>query len=296
MTLLPPIELCFIFLLEIYKKNKNLILPVFQKIILWCEFPQEISWKKAESLMKGIPHEIYVAVRNVKEYRAYKKKTKLPLYPWPILSQEEGYWFSGFSSKESIDKLKQYKGLKIKIDLEPPLPKWKYGTFKIVMYALKKIFQRGKNNEYLKKVIYEFAGKDSGVILKSVNLLINEFPFPRWYLKNHGTYLDLKKGMDKNYMCYTSFAGQFFRPFIRMYLKIFTKRAVRRNPYVRFSVGLIGTGILHKEGTYKHPNQLRQDLQMVHDSGAKAVAVYSLDGILKRDRPREWIEVIREFI
>ena len=269
---------------------------MFKKVVFWCEFPETINWKKAEKLVKGIPLEVYVAVKTLKEYRSYKSKTKLPIYPWPVLSKEEGYWFSGFTDKKSIDKLKQFKGTKMKIDLEPPIPQWKYDTIRIIFYAIRKVFQKGKNNEYLKEVIYKTAGKDSGVVTKNINLLINEFPFAKWYLKNHGTYLELKDSMEKNYMCYTTFAGNFFRPLIRLYLKAFTKFAVRRDKDVMFSIGLIGTGILEREGIYKNVKQFKEDLEMVRDSGAEQVAIYSLDGILKRDNQEEWIKTIKEFV
>ena len=97
-------------------------------------------------------------------------------------------------------------------------------------------------------------------------------------------------------MCYTTFAGSFFRPLVRLYLKPFTKVAVKKNKDVMFSIGLIGTGILEKEGIYRNVKQFREDLEMVKDSGAKQVAIYSLDGILKRNNPEEWVKIIKEFV
>src|SRR3989344_1482387 len=272
---------------------------MFKKIVFWCEFPEQIKdWKEAERLLKKIkvPVEIYTGVRSVKEYGKWKKKIKIFMYPWPLLSRKEGYWFSGFTSKKSIDKLKQYKGIKIKIDLEPHIPKWEYTTPKIIFYAIRKIFQKGENNEYLKKVVYDVAGKGSGVVTKNVNMLINEFPFARWYLKNHGTFIELEHGMAKNYMCYSTFAGSFFRPIIRLYLKVFTKLAVKKNPNVMFSIGLIGTGALKKEGTYRKVKEFKEDLRMIEKSGCNEVAVYSLESVLKRSNPEEWINAINEFV
>ncbi|HLC62933.1 MAG TPA: hypothetical protein VJJ21_01295 [Candidatus Nanoarchaeia archaeon] len=269
---------------------------MFKQVVFWCEFPETVDWKKAESLLKGLDCEIYVAVNSVAEYKKWKKKTKLNIYPWPVLSKEEGYWFSGFISKEGIDKLKQYKGLKIKIDLEPPLPSGNWGNFKIIVYAIKKIFQRGENNDYLKDVIYEVSGKGSGVVIKNVSFLINEFPFARWYLKKQGTHIEIRKGMQKNYMCYTSFAGNWFRPFARFYLKWFMRKAVKENKNISFSIGLIGSGILNTEGKYKNVTRFKQDLEMVKNSGCQNVAVYSIDSILKRENPAEWVDAVREFI
>ena len=265
---------------------------MFNKLVFWCEFPEEVDWKKADDLFKDIKCEVYAAVESVGEYKEYKKKTKLAIYPWPVLSKKEGYWFSGFTAKSSIDKLKQYKGLRIKIDLEPPLPGWKYSNFRIICYGIKMAFKKGENNEYLEKVIQEVAGKGSGVVMKNF-ALINEFPFPLWYLKRQGIYFELKPNLNKNYMCYSTFAGGFFRPFVRLYLKWFMGKAVKENKDVSFSIGLINHGILGREGRYRDADEFRQDLKMVADSGCKNLAVYSLDGILKRDNPGEWVDCLR---
>ncbi|MBU1204035.1 MAG: hypothetical protein KKG60_03135 [Nanoarchaeota archaeon] len=272
---------------------------MFKKIIFWCEFPKQVDWKKAESLLKEIPSEIYVAVKSKQEYLDWKNKTTLLLYPWPILPKSQGYWFSGFTSKKSIDTLNQFKGMKIKIDLEPPLPKWKYTTPKIICYAIKKIFQKPGNSEYLAKKINNLT-KSSQVelISKPEEMLINEFPFAEWYLKNQGMYINTRDNprITKNIMCYTSFAGSFWRPLLRAYLKLFTKKAIKKDPRTMFSVGLIGTGILQTEKTYKNTKQFQQDLQMIKNSGAKKVAVYSLESILKRPNPQEWVSIIRKYV
>lgn len=271
----------------------------FRKIILWCEFPKTVNWKKAESLLKDIPAEIYIAVKSKKEFMHWKRKTRLKTFPWPILPKSQGYWFSGFTPKKGIDQLNQYKGMKIKIDLEPPLPSWKYTTPKIISYGIKKIFQRGKNSGYLEQTIHKLSGlSDLELVTGKEVMIVNEFPFLKWYLKNQGIYISTKhnKHLTKNIMCYTSFAGKLWRPVLRSYLKFFTKRAVKKDPDIMFSIGLIGTGILQTEGTYSGPYELRQDLKMIHDSGAKKVAIYSLDSILKRPNPEEWVDEIRHYI
>lgn len=268
---------------------------MIKNLVFWCEFPHDVNWREAERLLKGVKCEIYTAVNSVKEYNDFKKKTKLNVYPWPVLSKEEGYWFSGFTSRRGIDRLKQYKGLKMKIDLEPPLPEWEYSNLRMILYGLEMIFRKGENNEYLRKVIKEVAGKGSGLVMKNMTLL-NEFPFPLWYLKRQGIYMELGKGMGKNYMCYTSFAGWFFRPFVRAYLDVFMRMAVKRDKNVSFSLGLIGHGILGKEGAYRDVGEFKQDLEMALNSECGNIAVYSLDSILKRENPDEWVSALREYL
>jgi len=272
---------------------------MFKKIIMWCEFPKQVEWKKAESFLKGIPSEIYVAVKSKKEYKQWKRKTRLEVYPWPILPESQGYWFSGFISKKNIDKLKEFKGMKVKIDLEPPLPKWNYSTPKIVFYAIKKIFHKAKNLKYLERTIYALAkSSQMELVTGKETIIANEFPFVKWYLKKQGIYIKTKNNhqLTKNIMAYTSFAGRFWRPIIRAYLKPFIKRAVKKDPGVMFSVGLIGAGILKTERTYKNTGEFQKDLEMMSKAGVRKIAVYSLEAILKRENPQEWINLIRKYV
>lgn len=269
---------------------------MFKKIVLWCEFPKKVNWKKAEKLI-DFPCDVYVAVKSRKEYNNWKKKTKLKLYPWPILNERDGYWFSGFTSKKDIDRLDEFMGLDMKIDLEPPLPSWTYKTHRIFWYAFKQLFRKGENNKYLKEKIYYLAKehKLETVVSKS-NIIANEFPLLKWYLRRQGLDVDINKNIVKNYMAYTSFAGSLWRPMIRLYMEIIAKRIAKKNKNIMFSIGLIGHGILKTEKVYKNIKQLKQDLDMINQTGVEKVAIYSLEGILYRRDPEEWLSVIRNYI
>ena len=120
------------------------------KIIFWSEFPEKVSWKSVRKLFRGakLKAEIYVASRSRKEFYLWKKKiecNEITVGAWPILSLEEGYWFSGFSEKSSIDKLKEFSGLKVKVDLEHPFPSYVYSNLNLLVYYLKLIFLRGRD-------------------------------------------------------------------------------------------------------------------------------------------------------
>lgn len=262
---------------------------------MWCEFPSTVNWKQAESLLdKRI--QIYVACKSLKHFKEIQSKTKLKLKPWPILPKEKGYWFSGFTEREDIDLLDQYKGMEIKVDLEPPLPKWKYSTTKLIGYAIKKIFQKGKNAKYLEEKIKQLS-KSSDIELVEKNItLINEFPLPRLYLKRQGIYIEPTEDMHKNIMCYTTFAGPILRPLVRLYLKLIIKREIKKNPDLMCSIGLIGPGILKTEKIYKNITQFKEDLDMIKNLSVKKVAIYSLDSAMKRKDPKLWFDLIKEYI
>ena len=276
---------------------------MFKTIIFWSEFPWQVNWDYLNKLLAKLKFniKIYVAVKSKKEFEYIKRKIKsryIALSVWPVLDKDKGYWFSGFTEKRDIDKLKQYKGMNIKIDLEPPLPEWTYRNHRMIFFAIKQLLRKGKNNEYLKKTIYDLT-KTSKVetVVNQIQIIANEFPLARWYLERQGMYIDLKKNMTKNIMCYTSFAGNFFRPFLRIYMKYYMKKAVEKyNEGVMFSIGLIGPGILQNEKTYRSIEEFKQDLDMVKESRAKEIAIYSIEGLLKRENPEEWLILVKNYL
>lgn len=264
---------------------------MFKRIIFWSEFPETVDWKKVAKLI-DFKAEIYIAVRNKKEFLDYKKKIKskhIALGVWPIIPKKEGYWFSGFTPKESIDKLKQYKGMKIKIDLEPPIPPFNYSNIKIIYWVIKMYFKKAKNKDYLRAVIYWLARNKT-------NILVNEFPLPKFYLEKLGITIEKEKNMTLQLMMYTSPPGRLFRPLIRWYNKRSLKKAIKENQGMVASIGLIGPGILNTEGSYRSTKEFKEDLEMVQNAGLKNVTIYSIDSILQRKNPKKWLKTLKEFI
>ena len=68
------------------------------------------------------------------------------------------------------------------------------------------------------------------------------------------------------------------------------------NENVFFSIGLIGPGILKNEKIYRNIEEFGQDLNMVNESGASKVAIYSIEGLLKRDKPEEWLKLVKNYL
>ena len=96
--------------------------------IYWCEFPEKCNWKKINDWTKNHKIVTYITCTSRENFEEKKLKIhkickNIEINAWPTLSQEKGYWFSSFTDKKSIDSLNQYKGLKIKLDIEPPMPK-----------------------------------------------------------------------------------------------------------------------------------------------------------------------------
>src|SRR3989344_8759590 len=130
---------------------------MFKKTVFWCEFPKEIDWKKLEATLSNIHFhiKIYILSKSLDEFLRLKKNIQKTcshideINVWPILDKKEGYWFSGFTTKEKIKELRQFSTLNIKIDLELPIPKKEYSNSMLIKYFTPYLLKKGKNSRYL---------------------------------------------------------------------------------------------------------------------------------------------------
>lgn len=266
---------------------------MFKRVVFWCEFPEETDWSKLEKLLKELDMniKIYVPVKNLNEFLILKRLIQKKcghvdeVNVWPVLSKENGYWFSGFTKSEDIKKLKQFSTLSIKIDLELPIPKKKYSNMMLITYLGKYLFHKGPNNKQLYSTIKNMS--------ENTNIILNEFPFPRFLLKRWGIHMPIMKNCTKNIMSYTTIGGRLLRPLTKLYLFIYLLRERLANKNIMCSIGLIGKGILKNEGVYDNVHQFKSDLDMARFLRIKQVAIYSIDSILKRKNPKEWLIAVK---
>jgi hypothetical protein len=251
--------------------------------IFWCEFPEKIDWKQAKKLIK-FNTEIYVAVKTKKEYQIWEKKIKsknIKIGAWPRLTEEEGYWFSGFIEKEAIDQLKEFNGLKIKVDIEPPFP-GKINGLGLIRFILAHTLRKGENNKYLVETIRNHKG----------NIIISGFPLPGWLSKRYGDITVLQDNMEKSFISYTTMF-----PILvpRIYIKLFARRMLKKyRKKAIFAIGCTGKGALGNEKTYTRIEEFRKDLEMMKNIGAKKIVVYNLEGIMEKADREEWLKEIEK--
>jgi len=267
------------------------------KIIFWCEFPEKADWNRIEKSLSELNYytDIYICAKSREEFDNLQKEIRTKcrhikeINVWPVLSFEEGYWFSGFCSRKSIDKLLEYEGLKIKVDLEPPIPKMNFSTSLLAFYGIYKLFRRAKNKLHLENTIKELA--------KSSEVISNEFPVPIAVQKRIAGHTDPNKvqNVEINYISYSTFFG-LLRPAARLYYTMFAKRRIRKfKGRTMFSIGMLGPGIFGDEPYYKNPSELRKDLEMVKQAGAKKIAIYTIETLAQRKNPFEWLKIIKEY-
>ncbi len=249
------------------------------KRIYWCEFPEKCNWKKLSNWLKHEKITVYVACTSRANYDHWVKKiTKysknIEVNVWPLLSKEKGYWFSGFSSKEAIDELEQYRGLKIKLDIEPLINDRKYNLFTAFTWLGLNLLKEPKNSTYLKRKI-KSLNKDTEIILST-------FPLQDRILKRWGW--TKEEGIDYNYMYYPTFIPIGFK---WLYKKYFQKYFLPTHKEAYIAVGLIREGIFGNEPTYKNLKQMKKDIQFLRKEGVETLVFYSLEGISLKNE--DWL-------
>ena len=256
-------------------------------LIFWCEFPGQVDFKKLNKLV-DFKASIYFAVHWRDEFLAIKKKIKnrnISVCVWPILEKKSGYWFSGFSARKDIDRLDNFNGFNMKIDIEPPIYFGKHGLLKDIIWFLRHSIVKGKNNDYLSMKIKKLHG----------NLILSGFLLPSFLRKRYGDYsIGLYTGQrySKSYICYTTFFPRFFLRLIRQIYCSIIKKMDKKN---FFAIGLTNSGIFGNEPAYENINEFRKDIDMAKKAGVKNLCVYSIEGILKRKDAEKWLLPMRDF-
>ena len=263
---------------------------MFKSVTFWSEFPEKVDWNEFKKLI-DFKCSVYVISHNIKDYEKWNKKVKnkfIDVGAWPALSFEEGYWFSGLTSKKSIDKLKDFKGLNIKIDLEPPIRMKTYSDLQAFAYAIEFfLFRNYPNSNYLKQTINKLS--------KDTKIIASGYPFPKFLSRKYGGDIRINDSLKKNYFIYTSMFP--FKSLFNKYYKWFIRNKIKEeNDNCMFALGCIGPGIYGNERVYKNVNEFAEDLEMFNNLNVKNLVVFEVSGIMNRDNPKEWIEAIKGYL
>ena len=268
---------------------------MFKNILFWCEFPERINWQKLNTFFKNqdFVADIGIVCTSKQDYLGKAKNiSKLSNVKlkraWPVLSKLEGYWFSSQTSRKSIDSLDQYKGMKIKLDIDPPLPtinSYKRNKFVMDAWLASQMFKKGKNQKYLWKKVHE--------LIKSGDVMLSTFSFPRFIAKRMGVLYDKK--LSYNYIYYSSFIPKFLRGLYNAYMSRFIKQKLKFDSETYFAVGLLTPGIFNDEPCYKLISELDHDLKFLLKRGVKNCVVFRLGSFLELKDSARWLKVIKKY-
>jgi hypothetical protein len=251
--------------------------------IFWCEFPHKTNWDNLAKWLEELDMNIviYVASSSRKNYDWWVKEVKsktdrIEVNAWPILTKKDGYWFSGHCSKESIDMLDDFKDVKFKVDIEPPIPREEYTDFVAFKMIFVNFFKKCPNKDYLRDKILKYED----------NVLVSTFPLYDFMLKRWGWV----RTKNRNYMHYISFVPKQFRWLYNLLYKTFMWG--RKDSY--FAVGLIDVGIFNNEPVYENISEFEDEISFLKKNGAKKVIVFRIGGI--SNKSKTWLEVVKKYI
>lgn len=242
--------------------------------IYWCEFPERCDWKKINNWTKHHKIITYLTCSSRENFEEKKLKIhklckNIEINAWPTLPKNKGYWFSSFTDKESINSLDQYKGLKIKLDIEPPIPK-NYSYIEVFNWLITNILKKPKNKKYFKNKILEL-NKDTDIILST-------FPFPKFILKQWG-FIESNR-LKYNFMYYSTFFPKFLKPIYNLYYKLFLKTI----PKSYIAIGLVGPGIFNTEPIYKNIKEMQQDIKFLKNQNQNNFVFFNLESLSKKEK------------
>jgi hypothetical protein len=254
-------------------------------ILFWCEFPESIDWKRLNKLLKKRKLKVRTYITSISRRDYEKKRKDISKYSnikvegvWPILTKARGYWFSGFTRKKDINLLDEFEGVKMKIDIEPPIPATK-SLKGMYMWLLKHLFKKQNNRKYLMKKVRRLA--------RSSKIILSSFPFPLFMLKRYGFFLYDR--LNYNYIFYSTFVPEKFKKWYFRYYKRFVKRKLKQDRNAYFALGLLAPGIFQTEPIYKNVNEFVEDYKFLKGLGVKNFVIFRLGALVEMQDPEPWI-------
>lgn len=256
-----------------------------KSVVFWCEFPSRVKWEVLNEV--DFQCEIYFACRTLDEFRKWEGKVKnrdIMAGAWPVLSKREGYWFSGYSSKSSIDKLKEFTGTNMKIDVEPPIFLGKLGFLAAARY-FSRLTHKGRNNAYLGSTIKELESKGK--------VIVSTFPFPDFVLKRFGGEI---KSTHKNMFVYRSVICFPFDKILDVYYSWFVRRKLRDGSASYFAIGCFGQGVFGNERIFSRLSDLEREVNYIKNMGVDNLAVFELSALTRKKDYKKWFDAVKCFL
>ncbi len=255
------------------------------KVSFFEEFPDD---KRSLEKIKLIsfPSNLFVAAKSLDEFLKYKKRIEGygnkwigEIVYWPILSREEGYWFSPFARRSGVERifseLRSGKGTKVPVmlDLEFPITR-------NPLLLFTQFFHFFGNKRRIRRFLKERVA--SGVGTYTV-----EYPFSSWLMRSLFTFLGASysvSGLYRMKMYYHSlhpFSETLFRRRLSSLVGKFGERFVP-------GLGCTAVGI-HGNEPLLSTAEFGRDLRICSEEKVGEVVVFRLGGLTK-----EQVKVIKE--
>ncbi|MBW2983844.1 hypothetical protein KY361_01910 [Candidatus Woesearchaeota archaeon] len=250
------------------------------RISFFEEFPTKANLSRLK--LVDFPTRLYAAAKSIKEFNRIRKDCSKYMYVqevcyWPVLREEEGYWFSAFSDAEGLKRVikeleKNERQLTVLWDAELPY--------------LKKslVFSQATNVFKNKKLIMDFLQNASEHKIKVVTA---EYSVKNKLLAKLFQFFATTFDQDnfKHAKILMAYSSAIKNDSIKSRIQFLKKQ------YKDFQLGI---GML-APGMGNEPvmtiEQLDKDLKAAKSSGIKEVVIYRLGGLDKRN-----IRTIKKYV
>lgn len=240
------------------------------RISFFEEFPTKVNLSKLK--LVDFPIKLYAAAKSMKEFNRIRKDCSKYMYVqevcyWPVLREEEGYWFSAFSDTEGLKRTikeleKNDEQLTVLWDAELPL------------LAKQLILSQAKNFFKNKKLIMDFL---ENAHKSRIGIVTVEYHSKNQFINNLLKFSAVKFSQkdfkhEKILMAYSSMMKKEIKPFIQSFNKKYKT--------FQLGIGVLAKGIAGNEPVMTS-EQLDKDLKSARLAGVKEVVIYRLGGLTK---------------
>jgi hypothetical protein len=245
-------------------------------ISFYEEYPTKENLEKL-NLIK-FPTKLYLAAHSLKEFKKYKRKIKSryieEIAYWPLLTKNEGYWFSAFTKRKALKRtINELKNTKVPIMWDAELP-----THPNPLLYLTQLFNFLSN----RKLINNFVKNHK-------KIYVAEYFFINNRLEKLFRFLCLnfppKNNLFPMRMAYSSL-HDFGKTLMEDEIKK-GKQEFKDNFILAYGTLATGEESSHKEISFK---LLKRDLDLAKKYNVKEVVLYRLGGLNKK-----YIKILKQY-
>jgi hypothetical protein len=283
------------------------------RVTLWCEFlPYHALCREPVLRMlreRGIGLMVAVTPEHARQAADVVKAihdAELRVGLWPMLAHADGRWPNVHNADifvpfvgEILEACLAEAPDQLAIDLEPPIHEFRALLGLEAAIVTHMLRRRGlrRGASLFAELVAQLHARGIESVAALVPLVLADDGHDGWQ-RFLGTPVAGLSFSRVSPMLYTSLFEGYGRGVLRRREAVGLLDAGARVTLRRFgarasvSLGVVGTGVLGDEPTYRSARELGEDVAITRAAGIDDIVVYSLDGILARPPAEAWLDAI----
>ena len=224
---------------------------------------------------------------------------------WPMIDDASGRWLSLHNADVFFEFCNRVTGIcfdrdvvpqRFALDLEPPIDSMK-SWLKMRPRLKKRVKTEHEFPTSLSKFVTDI--QSMGVSIDAAVLPLVALPdakAARGWERRLGTPLHTLPFDSIGTMVYTTLFRGYSKGLLSRRDALAILNKLCKSSKERFgtkssiSLGCVGTGALGDEAIYEHPDELAQDIAVVHAAGIRDISLFDLGGVVKRGNIEAWLD------